>query len=171
MTWSTKPSQRGRRRQWYCWGVRAVAGIGRRTWCCRGRRAAASGFKREVTINMLLGWACGKARGVGGGTASATAAVGSNVPRASRSAAAAFFARMDVQRAAATMAGVAMLSRWRLREQMLDGATRGGGAGDAKRLLRYGGRRRGWMGSSPAAGATAMDAAMPLSPPTNDGDN
>ncbi len=32
---------------------------------------------------------------------------------------------------------------------------------------RYGGRRR-WMGSSPAAGATAMDAAMPLSPPTDD---
>ena len=28
---------------------------------------------------------------------------------------------------AATMAGAAMLSRWRLREQMLDGATRGGG--------------------------------------------
>ncbi len=28
-----------------------------------GRRAAASGFKREVTINMLLGGACGKARG------------------------------------------------------------------------------------------------------------
>ena len=26
------------------------------------------------------------------------------------------------------------------------------------------------MGSSPAAGATAMDAAMPLSPPTEDGD-
>jgi hypothetical protein len=53
---------------------------------------------------------------------------------------------------------------------MLDGATKGGGAGDAKRCSRYGGRRR-WMGSSPAAGATAMDAAMPLSPPTNDGDN
>ena len=109
-------------------------------------------------------------RGGGGGTASATAAVGNNVPRASRSAAAAFFARMDVRRAAATMAGAAMLSRWRLREQMLDGATRGGGAGDAKRCRRYGGRRR-WMGSSPAAGATAMDAAMPLSPPTDDGDD
>ena len=27
------------------------------------------------------------------------------------------------------------------------------------------------MGSSPAAGATATDAAMPLSPPTNDGDD
>ncbi len=34
--------------------------------------------------------------GDGGGTASATAAVGNNVPRASRSAVAAFFARMDV---------------------------------------------------------------------------
>jgi hypothetical protein len=108
-------------------------------------------------------------RGGGGGTASATAAVGNNVPRASRSAVAAFFARMDVGRAAATMAGAAMLSRWRLREQMLDGATRGGGVGDAKRH-RYGGRRQ-WMGSSPAAGATAMDAVMPLSPPTDDGDD
>ena len=57
------------------------------------------------------------------------------------------------------MAGAAMLSCWQLREQMLDDATRGGGGvGDA-------------MGSSPAAGATAMDAAMPLSPPTDDGDN
>jgi hypothetical protein len=27
------------------------------------------------------------------------------------------------------------------------------------------------MGSSPAAGATATDAAMPLSPPTDDGDD
>jgi hypothetical protein len=59
--------------------------------------------------------------------ASATAAVGNNFPRASRSAAAAFFARMDVRRAAATMAGATLLSRWWLREQMLDGATRGGG--------------------------------------------
>jgi hypothetical protein len=63
----------------------------------------------------------------GGGTASVTAAVGNDVPRASRSAVAAFFARMDVRRAAATMAGAAMLSRWWLREQMLDGANRGGG--------------------------------------------
>ncbi len=37
-------------------------------------------------------------RGGEGGTASAMAAVGSNVPHASRSAAAAFFARMDVRR-------------------------------------------------------------------------
>ena len=88
---------------------------------------------------------------------------------ASRSAVAVFFARMDVRRAAAAMVGAAMLSRWRLREQMLDDATRGGGAGDAKRRRRYGGRRR-WMGSYPAAGATAMDAAMPLSPPTDNGD-
>ena len=68
------------------------------------------------------------------------------------------------------MAGAVMLLHWRLREQMLDGATRGGGAGDAKRHRRYGGRRR-WMGSSPAAGATPTDAAMPLSPPTEDGDD
>jgi hypothetical protein len=66
-------------------------------------------------------------RGGGGGTASATAAIGNNVPRASRSAAVAFFARIDVRRLAATMAGAAMLLRWRLQEQMLDGATRGGG--------------------------------------------
>jgi len=38
-----------------------------------------SGFKREVTINMLLGGACGKARGWGG-TMSTMAAVGNNVP-------------------------------------------------------------------------------------------
>ena len=106
--------------------MRAVAGVGRRTWCCRGRRAAASGFKREVTVNMLLGGRVAR-RGGRGGTASATAAIRNDVPRASRSAAAAFFARMDVRRAAATMAGAAMLSRWRLREQMLDGTTRGGG--------------------------------------------
>ncbi len=31
-----------------------------------------------------------------------------------------------------------------------------GGAGDAKRRRRYGGRRR-WIGSSPTAGATATD--------------
>ncbi len=102
-----------------------MAGVGRRTWCCRGRRAAASGFKREVTINMLLGGRVAR-RGGGGGTASVTAAVGNDVPRANRSTAAAFLARMDVLRGAASMAGAAMLSRWRLREQMLDGATRHG---------------------------------------------
>ena len=37
--------------------------------------------------------------------ASATAAVGNNVPHASRSAVAAFFARMDVRSAAATIGG------------------------------------------------------------------
>jgi hypothetical protein len=65
-TRATEPSQRGRRRQRYCRGVRAVADVGRWTWCCRDRRAAASGFKRETTINMLLGGACGKKRGWGG---------------------------------------------------------------------------------------------------------
>jgi hypothetical protein len=74
---------------------------------------------------MLFGGAgVWQGAGVGGGTASATTAVGNDIPRASRSAAAAFFARMDVR---PTMAGAAMLSGWRLREQMLDGATRGGG--------------------------------------------
>ena len=76
--------------------MRAVAGVSQQTWCCRGRRAAASGFKREVTINMLLGGRVLARHGGGGGTASATAAVGNDVPRASRSAAVAFFARMDV---------------------------------------------------------------------------
>ncbi len=42
------------------WGVRAVAGVGR--------------LEREVTINMLLGGECGKARGWGG-TASIMAAI------------------------------------------------------------------------------------------------
>jgi hypothetical protein len=131
-TWSTEPSRRGRQHQRYCRGVRAVAGVGWRTWCCRGRRAAASGSKREETINMLLGGRVAR-RGGGGGTASVTAAVGNAVPRASRSTAAALLARMDVLRAAATMAGAAMLSRWWLRDQMSDGATRRGGAGDLKR--------------------------------------
>ena len=99
------------------------------------------------------------------------------------------------RRVAETMAGVAMLSRWRLQEQIdesgrgmeedavttaagmsscgggaVDNATRGGGAGNLKRRCCYGGRQR-WVGSSPAAGATATDAAMPLSPPTDDGDD
>ena len=55
VTWPTEPMQREQRRQWYCWDVMAVVGIGRRTWCCRGRRAAVSGFKTEVTIIILLG--------------------------------------------------------------------------------------------------------------------
>ena len=121
-----------------------------------------------MTINMLLGGACGKARGWRGHSVRH----GRRRKRRplSRSAAEAFLARMDILRAAATMGGAVMLSRWRLREQMLDGATRGGGAGDAKRRRNYGGRRR-LMGSYPAAGTPAMDAAMPLSPPTNNGDD
>jgi hypothetical protein len=94
------------------------------------------------------------------------------------------------------MAGAAMLSRWRLQEQ-IDESGRGGmeedavmtaagmsscggggrwttrlegGAGDSKRRCRYGGRRL-WVGSSPGTGATATDAAMPLSPPTDDRDD
>ncbi len=63
-----------------------------------------SGFKREVTINMLLGGSVAR-RGGGEGTASTTAAVGNNFPRASRWAAVVFFTRMDVRRAAASMAG------------------------------------------------------------------
>ena len=47
--------------------------VGCRTWHCQGRRATASGFKKEVTINMFLGgggvWQCA---GLGGGMASTT---------------------------------------------------------------------------------------------------
>jgi hypothetical protein len=134
-TWPTEPSRRGRRRQRYCRGARAVAGVGRRTRCCRGRRAAASGFEREATINMLLGGgACGKARGWGGGTSSATAAVVNDVPRASRSAAAGVLrndGRSGVRRRGGGCGdgrrrrrGAAMMPRWRPREQVLDGAMR-----------------------------------------------
>ena len=82
---------------------------------------------------------------MGGGTSSATAAVVNNIPRASRSTAVAFFARMDVwacgaeEEVAVTggggedggvlrrRRGAAMMSRWRLREQVLDGAMRADG--------------------------------------------
>ena len=119
-TRATEPSQRGRRRQRYCWGVRAVAGVGRRTWCCRDRRAAASGFKREATINMLLRG--GVWQGVGVGEAwrpPRPPSETTSLALASRSAAAAFVARMDVRsaaarrrlrrRAAVTMAGTAIV--------------------------------------------------------------
>jgi hypothetical protein len=36
-------------------------------WRCWGIRATAPGFKREATIIMLLGGACGKAQGCWGG--------------------------------------------------------------------------------------------------------
>ena len=87
---ATEPSRRGRRRQRYCRGVRAVAGVGRRTWCCRDRRVAASGFKREATINMLLRG--GVWQGVGVGEAW-------RPPRPpSETTSLAFFARIDVRR-------------------------------------------------------------------------
>ena len=64
--------------------------------------------------------------GVGGGTSSAMTAVVNDVPRASRSAAAAFFAMMDVWACGAEDRGGGCGDgrRWRLREQMLDGAMR-----------------------------------------------
>jgi hypothetical protein len=97
-TWATEPSRRGRRRQRYCRGVRAVAGIGRRTWCCRDRRAAASGFNREATINMLLGGCVWQDAGVGGAwRPPRPPSETTSLALASRSAAAAFFARMDVR--------------------------------------------------------------------------
>jgi hypothetical protein len=77
---------------------------------------------------------------------------------------------MDVRRVAVVMVGAAMLSRWRLQEQMLDDATTEGGGWrrEASSLLR---RTTSMDGIFPAAGATATDAAMPLSPPTDDGDD
>jgi hypothetical protein len=64
---------------------------------------------------MLLGGGVWQGAGVGGGMSSATAAVVNDVPRASRSAASAYFARMDVRRA----------PPWRLRRRAA--ATAGGG--------------------------------------------
>ena len=77
---------------------------------------------------------------------------------------------MDVRRVAVVMVGAAMLSRWRLREQMLDDATTEGGGGrrEASSSLR---RMTTMDGILSAADATATDAAMPLSPPTDDGDD
>ena len=49
----------------------------------------------EVTINMLLGGACGKVRGWGGGTEFVMTTFGNDVSSANRSTAVAFFARMD----------------------------------------------------------------------------
>ena len=106
-------------------------------------------------------------RGGGGGTASATAAVGNNVPRASRSAAAAFFARIDVRRAAATMVGAAMLSRWRLREQMLDGATRGGGRATRSVIVTTEDDDDGWdLPPPPARRRWMRRCRCPLRPTT-----
>jgi hypothetical protein len=42
---------------------------------------------------------------------------------------------------------------------------------DAGRIAQWITSGASWVGSSPAAGATATDAAMPLSPPTDDGDD
>jgi hypothetical protein len=140
--------------------VRVVAGVGRRTWCCRGRRAAASGFKKEVTINMLLGGRVAR-RGGGGGTASATAAVGNDNPRASRSAVAAFLARMDVLRAAA------MLSRWRLQEQIFDGATRRGGRATRSVVITMEDDGDGWdLPPPPARRRWMRRCRCPLRPRT-----
>ena len=52
-------------------------------------------------------------------------------------------------------------------------SSRGRGGRWTTRLQGEGRRRRrvGFVGSFPAAGATPTDTAMPLSPPTDDGDN
>jgi hypothetical protein len=76
-------------------GMRGVAGMGQRAWRCRGRREAASGLKRKVIINMLLGGACGKGRGrrwhgVHHGWCP------KQRPLHQQSAAAVFFARMEI---------------------------------------------------------------------------
>ncbi len=61
-------------------------------------RQESSGFRlRKGSDNQhVVGMGMWQGMGVGGGMASATAAVGNDVPHASRSAAAAFFAWMDV---------------------------------------------------------------------------
>jgi hypothetical protein len=111
-------------------------------------------------------------RGGGGGTASVTAAVGNDVPRAIRSAAAAFFARMDVQRAVATMAAASMLSRWRLREQMLDGATRGGGRATRSVVVATEDNDDGWdLPPPPALRRWMQRCRCPPVPLTDDGDD
>ena len=142
-----------------CWGMRAVAGVGRRVWCCRGRRAAVSGLKREVTINMLLGGACGKAWGwgghgvhhgrrrndvplwqgvgVSGGTLSTMAAIRNNVPCATRSAVLAslqgwkllYSGEGEVVVTTVAAAVATMPLRWWLQEQALDSALRTGVGG------------------------------------------
>ncbi len=76
-------------------GVRAVADVGRLARHCRGRRAVVSGLKREVTINMLLGGACGKACGWGGHSVH-HGCHQKQRPLRQQSAVAAFFARMEV---------------------------------------------------------------------------
>jgi hypothetical protein len=53
-------------------------------------------LKKGSDNQNVLGGACGKAQGWGGGTASAMAPVRNDAPRTSRSATAAFIARMDV---------------------------------------------------------------------------
>jgi len=88
-----------------------------------------------------------------GGTASATAAVGNNAPRASRSAAAAFFARMDVRR-----------RRWRGRR-----CYRAGGYESrcwTARLEGGGGRREA---SSSLRRTTTMDGIFPRHQRDRDG--
>ena len=70
--------------------------MGRRTRCFRGRRAAASGFRRELTINVLFGGDMWQGVGVGGARRPSrppSETTSLDVPRASRSVAAAFFAK------------------------------------------------------------------------------
>ena len=53
-------------------------------------------LKKRSDNQHVLGEACGKAQGWGGGMASAMAPIRNDAPRASRNAAVAFIARMDI---------------------------------------------------------------------------
>ena len=81
-----------------------------------GQEGSGVRLQKGSDNQYVVGGARGKARGWGGGTSSAKAAIVNDVPRASRSAASAYFARMDVRRAP---------PRWRLRRRAA--ATAGGG--------------------------------------------
>jgi hypothetical protein len=62
----------------------------------RGKILECSPYQKGSDNQYVVGGARGKARGWGGGTSSAKAAIVNDVPCASRSAAAVFFAKMDI---------------------------------------------------------------------------
>jgi hypothetical protein len=100
--------------------------------------------------------------GGGGGTASATAAVGNDVPRASRSAASSSQGwTFDVR---CCRAGGYESRCWTARLE-------GGGATRNFIVATEDDDDRWDLPPPPAAGATPTDAAMPLSLPSDDGDD
>ena len=98
--------------------------------------AYASGLIREVTLNMLLGGGVWQCAGMGGARRPPRSPVGNGVPRASRIAVVAFFARMDIlvvlrrgggygdETTATTTTVTTMSLPWQLQEQALDGTMR-----------------------------------------------